>query len=218
MKRGHYTKEIAKLRKRCTVCEKRFLAARPNRKYCSALCRHRAGNPLQGPLPKKKCEWCEKTFRPLQKRRQFCSDKCSHRAYTERNRAKYNSRMRELNYQTRVKAPWKLLILSARVRAKHEGLPCDLTNEWGVSVWTGRCAVSGLPFSLSHKAPRTLFSPTIDRIEPSGGYTQANSRFVLWGVNAFKQNGTDTDMLFIAEHMVMQRCPLVIGGILSLPG
>lgn len=204
MVRGPYKKPRPALPKRCLDCGKCFLAIRSTRKFCSSLCRHRAAVPLHPPLPKKRCERCSKSFQSKLKKARFCSSKCGFREWTDNNRAKYNKKMRELNYKTRVRTPWTLLIASAKLRARQKGFPFDLTREWGEKRWTGHCEVSGLPFSIVEKAPRTLFSPTLDRIVPSGGYTQNNSRFVLWGVNAFKQNGTDADMFLIAEAITLK--------------
>lgn len=188
---------------RCTVCSRRFVAIRRSRKYCSALCRHQAVVPLLPKPAKKRCERCNKFFQPARTSRRFCSDRCTFREWTDNNRAKYNKKMRELNYKTRVRTPWLLPIRAAKYRASRGNFACDITLEWGFSRWTGCCEVSGLPFVILPKSPRTLFSPTIDKIDPRGGYTKNNSRFVLWGVNAFKQNGTDVQMLKIAKAIVL---------------
>lgn len=195
-------RETSRYKKRCIECGAKFVAIRQHRKYCSNFCRHRALVPLAPPKPKRPCIRCGKLFRPKLDKRQYCSDRCSYRDYTDRNRAAYNARMRELHHRQRVQTPWKRPIATARTRAKKEGLPFDLTMEWGEEIWTGYCAVSGLPFVIARKAPRTLFSPTIDKIIPKDGYLKSNSRFVLWGVNAFKQNGTDAEVLKIAQAIV----------------
>lgn len=210
--------EIPKWKIRCVICNKRYLAVRRSRKYCSALCRHRAGFPLMGPLPKKRCEWCDKLFRSGNSRGRFCGEKCYGRNWTENNRAYYNRRMREMNYKTRVRTPWLLIIRSAKLRARENELKYNLTPAWGKARWTGKCEVSGLPFVILPKSRRTVFSPTIDRIDGKGGYTKNNSRFVLWGVNAFKHDGTHEEMLRIARGIVMQSAPQAVEEILSLPG
>ena len=200
---GTRAKEKPKWRTRCESCGKSFLAIRHSCRYCSGLCRHRAAVPLLPTPKKKRCEWCNALFQPTRADRRFCSDRCGFRTWTDNNRAKYNRKMRELNYKTRVRTPWLLLVRAAMHRSKKLGLPCDLTIEWGRNRWTGRCEVSNIPFLIQEKSPRTLFSPTVDRIDASKGYTQDNSRFVLWGVNAFKQNGTDAQMLDIAKGIVL---------------
>ena len=44
-----------------------------------------------------------------------------------------------------------------------------------------RCSLTGIAFTWGVKDPTTL---SIDRIDPSKGYTKENVRFVCWWVNA----------------------------------
>ena len=50
-----------------------------------------------------------------------------------------------------------------------------------------------------------MFIPSIDRIDPKGGYTTDNCRFVLQGINAFKGQETDENMYRIAEALLSTR-------------
>jgi hypothetical protein len=81
---------------------------------------------------------------------------------------------------------------AALVRARSRGLPYDvdlprkmlqICREQG-----GRCALSGLPFSLAvmgaGAAPHPL-APSVDRIDSAGGYTAENTRLIAWAVNCF---------------------------------
>lgn len=104
---------------------------------------------------------------------------------------------------TRLASPWISLIATVKTRAKQKGLAFDLTEEWAKSRWTGQCEISALPFVLGQRGngPKRM-SPSIDRIVPSLGYVQTNCRFVLHAVNALKQDGTDEEMLSIAEAIV----------------
>lgn len=105
--------------------------------------------------------------------------------------------------------PWRRLITAAKGRAKERSLPFDLTFEWGEKRWTGFCEVTGIPFQPRRGAAHGIFSPSIDRIIPSNGYTVDNSRFVLMGVNGLKIDGTDAEMYFVAEAIIKNR-PLVV--------
>ncbi|MDE2097098.1 MAG: hypothetical protein KGL39_07620 [Patescibacteria group bacterium] len=107
--------------------------------------------------------------------------------------------------RTNLKArrPWHQSLLNARNRAAKKGYEFDLTREWAAATWTGFCAVSGLPFVFG-KQRRFPFSPSIDRIDSSRGYTQDNCRFVLFAVNSLKGNGTDEEMVKIA-HAIAER-------------
>jgi hypothetical protein len=65
------------------------------------------------------------------------------------------------------------------------------------------------------------FSASLDKIEPSKGYTKNNSRFILWGCNALKGVGADEDMYAIALR-ITKTSPSIVsayaGAILALPG
>ncbi len=46
------------------------------------------------------------------------------------------------------------------------------------------------------------FSPSIDRIDSSKGYTPDNCQFVLWAINVFKGDGTLEEMYEIATALI----------------
>jgi hypothetical protein len=65
-----------------------------------------------------------------------------------------------------------------------------------------RCERAGLPF-WSDSADR--FGPTmpsLDRIEPDGPYSDANTRVVLIGYNSGRGRGSDADMLRMCEAVI----------------
>jgi hypothetical protein len=62
-----------------------------------------------------------------------------------------------------------------------------------------RCAVSGLPFWQDDADRYGPTMPSIDRIDPSGNYSDCNTRVTLYGVNALRGRGSDADMIRIAK-------------------
>lgn len=110
---------------------------------------------------------------------------------------------RKINLRkSRKELPWKYMLKSAADRAKQKGVPFFLTEEWAANRWTGHCELTGIQFAAPGvgQGPK-MFSPSLDRIVPSIGYTPENCRFVLWGVNALKGTGTDADMMLIAKAL-----------------
>ena len=165
-----------------------------------------------------RCGVCRNTFQAKIKSQKYCCRACYKRAWIHNNRDKYNARMRErrrtkaawyrqkepLYYRTyRAKLlssrPWSYLLQSRRAEAKNKKLAFDLTQEWAAVRWTGCCEITGIAFRSNGKRGPHPFSPSLDRIEPSKGYTQNNCRFILWGCNAIKGVGTDEDMYEIAR-------------------
>lgn len=119
-------------------------------------------------------------------------------AYYHANKDRYKA----INRRSYEKNPFRSLLAAAAIRANKRGLPFELTWEWARSVWTGNCSITNIPFVVGDGAGPAPFSPTIDRIDASKGYTPDNSRFILMGVNALKGRGTDADMYVIAEAIV----------------
>lgn len=77
------------------------------------------------------------------------------------------------------------LVATARTRAKKKGLAFDLDQfipELQTRIDIGKCEVTGVLFDLS--PGRKFNSPSLDRIDPSKGYTYENTRIVLNLVNA----------------------------------
>jgi hypothetical protein len=105
----------------------------------------------------------------------------------------------------RMRRPWCRSLGVRQAHAKKAGLPFTLKVKDVEHLWTGRCAVTGIPFELVNttgkRGPRA-FSPSLDRIQPELGYVPGNVRFVLQCVNAFRGTMTDTEMKTVAEKIL----------------
>lgn len=126
----------------CKVCGKHFFAIRKSRKFCSNYCRHQSlvpNHPRTIETDGKKCIVCGGQFVQRRGCHKPCSALCSTRAYfaIEKNRVRYNQRMREFHIRTRKSSPWKLAVNAARGRASIKHLKCDLSYEWASKRWTG---------------------------------------------------------------------------------
>ena len=86
------------------------------------------------------------------------------------------------------------VIYSAKQRAKNNSLDYDLSTEWGILKYTGRCELTGIPFYISDNGVMNPFSPSLDKIDPKKGYTKDNCRFILVAINSFKNNMLDVEM------------------------
>lgn len=77
----------------------------------------------------------------------------------------------------------------ARARAVKKGLPFNLTLDWLLSQLDAqecRCALTGIEFHAEHEVAARVhpFTPSLDRISPSQGYTTENVRIVIFALNA----------------------------------
>lgn len=127
----------------------------------------------------------------------------------ERYRVDEDGRIINRGYTfSKIHSPWKSLIHSAQNRAKQKGVPFNLSNDWAKKIWTGKCALSGIPFAKYVYNPRTKngkgpnkYSASLDRVKPNQGYVKTNCRFILVALNNFKGTGTDLEMVNIARRL-----------------
>jgi hypothetical protein len=68
-----------------------------------------------------------------------------------------------------------------------------------------RCERTGLEFWTDDGGSYGPTAPSLDRIYPKSGYTDANTRIVLLGVNAMRGEGSDADLYRIAEALLRRR-------------
>lgn len=83
---------------------------------------------------------------------------------------------------------------AAKHRSSIKGHAFDLDIEYVLAL-PRVCAVSGLAFRREEGDCARMFSPSLDRIDPSLGYVRGNVRLMLHGLNALK--GKETDELLI---------------------
>lgn len=79
-------------------------------------------------------------------------------------------------------------IANAARRARARKRSFDLTLDWVLLVAERQgfcCALTGIPFFSAHTATGKTnpFAPSLDRIDPRGGYTRDNVRIVIFAIN-----------------------------------
>ena len=93
-------------------------------------------------------------------------------------------------------------------RAEDRGMEFNLTPEWiQPKLEAGFCEASGLPLELSggefkgygHFRPWT---PSLDRIDPTKGYTTDNVQVVCWIYNQAKGVGDHADVVRLSQAIV----------------
>lgn len=115
------------------------------------------------------------------------------------------SKQAALEWRNNPKGRARSLWASARKRSEDKSLAFDLTPEWiQPKLEAGVCEVTGLPLELSgeefkgygHFRPWT---PSLDRIDPTKGYTTDNVQVVCWIYNQAKGVGTHADVIRLAQ-------------------
>lgn len=118
---------------------------------------------------------------------------------------KYKEVIRVRSREFTQRHPWLFSYREMLKRCKRDGTPCDIDTKWARSRWTGKCEITGLPFTKNPagwgRGPWP-FSPSIDRVDPTQGYVNGNCIFVMFGLNALKSIGTYSDAFLIARAFV----------------
>lgn len=91
------------------------------------------------------------------------------------------------------------LISNAQRRAAKKNLECSISMDWVVAQLEKGCALSGLPFDFNTGGIMSPYSPSLDRIDQSKGYTEDNTQVILQGINGLKLTGTNEDVITIAK-------------------
>lgn len=86
----------------------------------------------------------------------------------------------------------------------------DIDEEYIKSIWPkdNICPVFGVEMKRNQKGQSRDFSPSVDRIHPSKGYTKGNVVIVSFKANRMKNNGTVEDLKkvlhFYEHHMSLE--------------
>lgn len=98
----------------------------------------------------------------------------------------------------------KALCNAAKHRAKRRGLPFELDPvDIQRRIDAGRCEVTGAPFDLSE--PRAWNAPSLDRRNSSLGYTQENTRVVLYALNVMANTWGEQKIIHIGQAIAKKR-------------
>lgn len=95
---------------------------------------------------------------------------------------------------------------AASSRAKKFGFPCTINRQFlEDKILAGTCERSGIVFDLKHapyKGGRNPFSPSIDKIDPTKGYTPDNTQVVAWCYNTGKGEMSDAEFIDFCKQVV----------------
>ena len=96
------------------------------------------------------------------------------------------------------------LVAAAKSRAAIKGLPFELTVEWvQAALDMGVCEATGIAFDLM--ASRGWNTPSLDQVQAGCGYTKANTRVVLFGLNAACGNWGENRVIEMANAIMKRR-------------
>lgn len=105
----------------------------------------------------------------------------------------------ELRKAAHIRDPRKAMVAQAKWRARKAGLPFDL--RWEDLVVPKFCPYLGAPISVGDGSPGP-WSPSLDRIDPTGGYVLGNVRVISRKANIMKNDATPDQLLVFAESVI----------------
>lgn len=119
------------------------------------------------------------------------------------NEAREGQRARSLTSYGRAQK----LCHGAMKRAEELGLDFDLDACWVQARIECGCEVTSLPFQLAARdhGRQHPFAPSLDRKDPSRGYTKDNVRVVVWIHNLAKSDWDDECVISYAQALLLSR-------------
>lgn len=96
------------------------------------------------------------------------------------------------------------LLHSCKHRAGQAGLDFDLTLDWIREGVSKGCPATGDAFVIgegSDYSDRNPMTPSVDKIDPNGGYTMDNCRVVSWFYNLAKARWTDEEVISLCTKI-----------------
>lgn len=147
-------------------------------------------------------------YHSSEEKRKYYSDKAKERRKNEnvRNQEKISY----ARYYQSVEGRARSLYSAANSSHVSDKFKCTVTFEHILNeLKRGYCAVTGIIFDLSdnHKKynrKRNAYAPSLDRINSNDGYTNENTRLVIWQYNAMKGELTDFETIQLCK-IISQR-------------
>lgn len=138
--------------------------------------------------------YCEKNKERIAARR---------RAFEARNKEELALRYRAYREKSKETPEYwaRRTVCGARNRAKRNGQSFSLTVEWALEQiesckWICPALGTQMLLASGHRDD----SPSIDRIDPGGGYVQENCRIISWRANRLKGDGSPSELKRVAEY------------------
>lgn len=204
--------------RQCEACGTEFVPYRASSKYCRRKCTARAVKERDPAGQRQKQRERHRRYleahrdevlaRGREKAKQH-RERVGREVLAERARAIYwldpeKARKKALAQAATPRGRAGGLCRQAKTRAKERGLPFAMeVDDIERRIRAGHCEASGVPFDLSfgHGAGLRPWAPSLDRTDPTKGYTPDNVRVVAWIYNAAKSHWTHDDVMRLARAL-----------------
>jgi hypothetical protein len=101
------------------------------------------------------------------------------------------------------------LLSRASERARERAIPLALTWEYVESLWSDTCPYLGVSIAhhSGHGRGPGRFSPTLDRIDPTGGYVVGNVEVISHMANTMKLDASPEQLVTFAREVLQRYAP-----------
>ena len=101
------------------------------------------------------------------------------------------------------------MLIQVKARSKKLNLPFNLTTDFIVNeLKKGFCPKTGIEFTIDNNGKgwgnRKVSTPSVDKIDPSKGYTIDNVQIVCWWYNLAKATFTDQEVIELCKKVTQQ--------------
>ncbi len=144
-----------------------------------------------------------KPYDPVKRREEYLKNydkyKEQRKTYAENNKDSKNKGALEYYYKKKVEDPVRYLLKYAKLRAKQKGIEFSLVKE--DIVIPKLCPYLQVPLTI---AGDRKHSPSIDRIDPSLGYSKGNIEIISTLANSMKWNSTKEELIQFSKSVLLK--------------
>lgn len=144
-----------------------------------------------------------------QRKADYLANQEQRKAAVQAYRVANPAKVAESKRRNGLRRPQQIMLSNARARSRMLGIPFDLTVEYLqllIEEAGPTCPVLGIPYTTGIGAGGKALpgSRSLDRIEPSDGYTQGNVQVISWRANNLKSDGTPQELMMVANYVNRQ--------------
>lgn len=121
------------------------------------------------------------------------------RLHRAANRERLNREAKERYHREKLSRAKERLISGAKGRAKDRGIEFIITVD--SLIWPDVCPVFGTPLSYNGQTASRESRASLDRLDPSKGYTVDNTRVISARANRIKSDATLTELEAIVKYV-----------------
>jgi hypothetical protein len=184
----------------CLYCESFFLIKKQKR-YCSKECSKKFNDcRRRNTKGEKICLTCGNVFLDGRADKKYCSEKCGNRFRGIKWENQNKEKLKQIRRDYRQESWPRFAISRVKHRAKQQGIDFDLVpNDLNIPEF---CPV--LNIKLNYQNVGSGFhsdSPSIDKIDPKGGYTKENVRVISARANLLKNDATVEELRLVLADL-----------------